>query len=164
MSSLYSRSKDPSRARKPLSDPPPSPSSSTNNFRHARTSRLDSSSGEAATDKLMSRTSSYTRRENRLASLNKAEDDTGSRDYKKLYEDALTENEKLKSRLEESKQELAKIRTQLDKVTQRQDRMSERSSVFQSERKEKQALERRVTDMEEELKTPPMRFRCGYQP
>ena len=35
-----------------------------------------------------------------------------------MYEEALTENEKLKSRLDDSKQELAKIRTQLEKVTQ----------------------------------------------
>lgn len=35
-----------------------------------------------------------------------------------MYEDALAENEKLKSRLEDSKQELAKVRTQLEKVTQ----------------------------------------------
>uniref|UniRef100_A0A3B1IPA6 Protein phosphatase 1, regulatory subunit 12B n=1 Tax=Astyanax mexicanus TaxID=7994 RepID=A0A3B1IPA6_ASTMX len=113
--------------------------------------RTDASSVEGSSDRL-SRTSSYTRRENRLASLNKADDDSASKDYKKLYEDALTENEKLKSRLEDSKQELAKIRSQLDKVTQRQDRISERSSLVESEKKEKQALEKRVSDMEAEVK------------
>ena len=35
-----------------------------------------------------------------------------------MYETALHENDKLKSRLRDSKQELAKIRSQLDKVTQ----------------------------------------------
>jgi hypothetical protein len=35
-----------------------------------------------------------------------------------MYETALNENDKLKSRLRDSKQELAKIRSQLDKVTQ----------------------------------------------
>lgn len=155
MSSLYSRNKDlSSRSRKSLSDSPPSsPSPSTKTFRHDRTGsgRTDASSVEGSSDRL-SRTSSYTRRENRLASLNKADDDSASKDYKKLYEDALTENEKLKSRLEDSKQELAKIRSQLDKVTQRQDRISERSSLAESEKKEKQALEKRVSDMEAELK------------
>lgn len=35
-----------------------------------------------------------------------------------MYAEALHENAKLKSRLQESKQELAKIRSQLEKVTQ----------------------------------------------
>ncbi|XP_045062953.1 protein phosphatase 1 regulatory subunit 12B isoform X4 [Coregonus clupeaformis] len=103
-------------------------------FEHDRASRLYSGGGDNRAEPL-GRTSSYTRRETRLAALNKQEDDTSPRDYKKMYEDALAENDKLKSRLDDSKQELTKIRTQLDKVTQ-----------------EKQALEKRVTDMEEELK------------
>ncbi|KAK1802010.1 hypothetical protein P4O66_022244 [Electrophorus voltai] len=154
MSSLYSRNKDlSSRTRKSVLDSPPSsPSPSTKSFRtseqtlaqweqvtikgsvdHDRISRSDSS-GVECPDRL-NRTSSYTRRENRLASLNKTDDNSTSRNYKKLYEDALAENEKLKARLEDSKQELTKIRLQLDSVTQ-----------------EKQALEKRVSDMEEELK------------
>ncbi|XP_051946932.1 protein phosphatase 1 regulatory subunit 12B-like isoform X3 [Xyrauchen texanus] len=155
MSSLYSRNKDlSSRSRKSLSDSPPSsPSPSTKTFRQDRaSSRSDSSGVEASSDRLAARTSTYTRRENRLASLNKTEDDSASKDYKKLYEDALAENEKLKSRLENSKQELSKIRSQLDKVTQKQDRISERSTVFESEKREKEALGKRVSNMEEELK------------
>lgn len=35
-----------------------------------------------------------------------------------MYAEALNENEKLKSRLQDSKQELARIRSQLEKVTQ----------------------------------------------
>lgn len=35
-----------------------------------------------------------------------------------MYADALHENEKLKSRLQDSKQELVKIRSQLEKVNQ----------------------------------------------
>ncbi|XP_073679330.1 protein phosphatase 1 regulatory subunit 12B isoform X2 [Garra rufa] len=157
MSSLYSRSKDlSSRSRKSLSDSPPSsPSPSTKTFRQDRASRSDSSGVESPSDRLSARTSTYTRRENRLASLSKTEDDSTSRDYKKLYEDALSENEKLKSRLEDSKQELTKIRSQLDRIAQRQDRISERSTVFESEKREKEALEKRVSDMEEELKTFP---------
>ncbi|XP_064876859.1 protein phosphatase 1 regulatory subunit 12B-like isoform X3 [Oncorhynchus nerka] len=139
MSSMYPRTKELSRTRKSLSDSPPSsPSPTAKNFRHDRASRLDSGGGDSRAEPL-GRTSSYTRRETRLAALNKHEDDTSSRDYKKMYEDALAENDKLKSRLDDSKQELTKIRTQLDKVTQ-----------------EKQALEKRVTDMEEELKALPV--------
>ncbi|MED6290201.1 hypothetical protein CHARACLAT_010721, partial [Characodon lateralis] len=131
---------------------------------HERLSRYDST-GESAIDKPLGRTSSYTRREARLASLNKQEQDTTAKDYKKMYTEALQENEKLKSRLQDSKQELVKIRSQLEKVAQRQDRMSERSTVLETEKREKQVLEKRVTDMEEEIKqAPTLRFRCGYQP
>ncbi|KAJ8383823.1 hypothetical protein AAFF_G00213930 [Aldrovandia affinis] len=121
-----------------------------------RASELDSGTGtgteDSATDRLLGRASSYTRRENRLASLNKADDEASSKDYKKMYEDALAENEKLKSRLEDSKQDLAKIRTQLERVTQKQDRISERSSVLETEKREKRILEKKVSEMEEELK------------
>lgn len=46
-------------------------------------SRYDSS-GETATDKPLGRTSSYTRRETRLAALNKQEQDSTTKDYKKV--------------------------------------------------------------------------------
>ncbi|XP_069383601.1 protein phosphatase 1 regulatory subunit 12B isoform X3 [Paralichthys olivaceus] len=117
---------------------------------HDRLSRYDSS-GESATDRPLGRTSSYTRRETRLASLSKDQDST-AKDYKKMYAEALHENERLKSRLHDSKQELVKIRSQLEKVTQRHDRISEKSSALESEKREKQALERRVSDMEGEIK------------
>uniref|UniRef100_A0A4W6DE25 Protein phosphatase 1, regulatory subunit 12B n=1 Tax=Lates calcarifer TaxID=8187 RepID=A0A4W6DE25_LATCA len=122
-----------------------------NAVEHERLSRYDSS-GESATDKPLGRTSSYTRRETRLAALNRQEQDSTTKDYKKMYAEALHENERLKSRLQDSKQELVKIRSQLEKVTQRHDRISERSTVLESEKREKQALEKRVSDMEEELK------------
>ncbi|XP_058860618.1 protein phosphatase 1 regulatory subunit 12B-like isoform X5 [Acipenser ruthenus] len=154
MSSLYPRTKELSRSRKSQSDSPPSsPSPTAKNFGHDRTSRLDSSStGDSVADRLLSRTSSYTRRENRLASLGKAEEEGSAKDFKKMYEDALTENVKLKSKLEESKDELGKIRSQLDKVTQKQNKISEKSTVLETEKKEKRALERKVSQMEEELK------------
>ncbi|XP_031701248.1 protein phosphatase 1 regulatory subunit 12A isoform X2 [Anarrhichthys ocellatus] len=118
---------------------------------HDRLSRYDSS-GESATDKPLGRASSYTRRETRLAALSRQDQDSTTKDYKKMYAEALHENEKLKSRLHDSKHELVKIRSQLDKVTQRHDRISERSTVLESEKREKQALEKRVSNMEDELK------------
>ncbi|XP_076840057.1 protein phosphatase 1 regulatory subunit 12B-like isoform X2 [Brachyhypopomus gauderio] len=163
MSSLYSRNKDlSSRTRKSVLDSPPSsPSPSSKSLRHDRISRSDSS-GVECSDR--PNKTSYTRRD-RLASLNKTDDDSTSTSYKKLYEDALAENEKLKARLEDSKQELTKIRSQLDSVTQKQDRISEKPSVLESEKREKQALEKKVAHMEEEIKKPAaVRFRCGYQP
>uniref|UniRef100_A0A3P8WPS1 Protein phosphatase 1, regulatory subunit 12B n=1 Tax=Cynoglossus semilaevis TaxID=244447 RepID=A0A3P8WPS1_CYNSE len=152
MSSYYPRTKDLTRTRRSVADSPPSsPSPTDKNYRHDRLSRYDSS-GESVTEKPLGRTSSYTRRETRLAALNQQEQDSTRTDYKKMYAEALHENERLKSRLQGSKQELVKIRAQLEKVTQRQDRISERSSVLESEKREKQVLEKRVSDMEEELK------------
>ncbi|KAM8863511.1 protein phosphatase 1 regulatory subunit 12B-like isoform 2-T2 [Spinachia spinachia] len=121
---------------------------------HDRLSRYDSS-GESATDRPPGRTGSYTRRETRLAALSKQEQDASTKDYKKMYAEALHENEKLKSRLQDSKQELVKIRSQLDKVTQRHDRLSERSTALESEKREKQALDKKVSNMEDELKAFP---------
>lgn len=47
------------------------------------TFRYDSS-GESATDKPVGRTGSYTRRETRLAALNRQEQDSTAKDYKKV--------------------------------------------------------------------------------
>ncbi|XP_047446711.1 protein phosphatase 1 regulatory subunit 12B-like isoform X2 [Mugil cephalus] len=152
MSSYYPRTKDLTRTRKSLTESPPSsPSPTEKNYRHDRLSRYDSS-GDSAADKSAGRTSAYTRRETRLAALNRQEQDSAVKDYKKMYAEALHENEKLKSRLQDSKHELTKIRSQLDKVTQRHDRIAERSTVLDSEKREKHALEKRVSDMEEEIK------------
>ncbi|KAJ4934238.1 hypothetical protein JOQ06_007040 [Pogonophryne albipinna] len=157
MSTYYPRTKDLTRTRKSVTDSPPtSPSATDKNYRHERLSRYDSS-GESVTDKPLGRTSSYTRRETRLAALNRAEQDPTTKDYKKMYAEALHENDKLKSRLQDSKQELVKIRCQLDKITQRHDRISERSTAVDSEKREKQALEKRVSNMEDEIKAfPPL--------
>ncbi|XP_040049753.2 protein phosphatase 1 regulatory subunit 12B isoform X3 [Gasterosteus aculeatus] len=152
MSTYYPRTKDLTRTRKSLTESPPSsPSPTDKNYRHDRLSRYDSS-GESATDKPLGRAGSYTRRETRLAALSKEEQDSSSKDYKKMYAEALHENEKLKSRLQDSKHELVKIRSQLDKVAQRHDRLSERSTVLESEKREKQALDKKVSNMEDELK------------
>ncbi|TNM86820.1 hypothetical protein fugu_007050 [Takifugu bimaculatus] len=153
MSSYYPRTKDLTRTRRSVTadSPPSSPSTTEKNYRHDRLSRYESS-GDSAADRPVGRTGSYTRRETRLASANRQEQDASTKDYKKMYAEALHENERLKSRLQDSKKELDKIRSQLERVTQRHDRISERSSVLDSERREKQALEKRVSNMEEELK------------
>ncbi|XP_072336543.1 protein phosphatase 1 regulatory subunit 12A-like isoform X2 [Scyliorhinus torazame] len=127
-------------------------------IRHDRLSRLDSgssnsSSADSYSDRLLSRTSSYTRRESRLSSLSKPEqEDTVVKDYKKLYEEALTENEKLKAKLQEAQLELTEVKAQLEKATQKQERISDKSSMLEMEKREKRALERKVSEMEEELK------------
>ena len=47
------------------------------------------SSGESATEKPIGRTSSYTRRETRLAAMNRQEQDSTAKDYKKVVTHSL---------------------------------------------------------------------------
>uniref|UniRef100_A0A8B9ENX4 Protein phosphatase 1 regulatory subunit n=1 Tax=Anser cygnoides TaxID=8845 RepID=A0A8B9ENX4_ANSCY len=77
-----------------------------------------------------------------------------STDFKKLYEQILAENEKLKAQLHDTNMELTDLKLQLEKTTQRQERFADRS-VLEMEKREKRALERRISEMEEELKMLP---------
>ncbi|XP_025067158.1 protein phosphatase 1 regulatory subunit 12B isoform X2 [Alligator sinensis] len=126
--------------------------------RHERLSRLElagtnPTTSDSYSDRASSRSSAYTRRENRLASLSARTEDESNRDYKKLYESALSENQKLKSKLQEAQLELADIKSKLEKATQqKQEKTSDRSSMMEMEKREKRALERRLSEMEEEVK------------
>ncbi|XP_010198071.1 protein phosphatase 1 regulatory subunit 12B isoform X8 [Colius striatus] len=157
MSSLYSRSKEYTRSRKAQSDSPPSsPSPIAKTLRHERLSRLEAATNPATSDssysdRASSRSSAYTRRENRLAALSRAEEES-NRDYKKLYESALSENQKLKSKLQEAQLELADIKSKLEKAAQKQEKTCDRSSMLEMEKREKRALERKLSEMEEEMK------------
>ncbi|XP_026087515.1 protein phosphatase 1 regulatory subunit 12A isoform X6 [Carassius auratus] len=75
-------------------------------------------------------------------------------DYKKLYEQILAENEKLKAQLRDTDLELADLKLQLEKATQRQERFADRSQL-EMEKRERRALERKISEMEEELKNLP---------
>ncbi|XP_077450651.1 protein phosphatase 1 regulatory subunit 12A isoform X1 [Stigmatopora argus] len=75
-------------------------------------------------------------------------------DYKKLYEQIVAENEKLKAQLRDTDLELADLKLQLEKATQRQERYADRSQL-EMEKRERRALERKISEMEEELKTLP---------
>ncbi|XP_030417042.1 protein phosphatase 1 regulatory subunit 12B isoform X2 [Gopherus evgoodei] len=126
--------------------------------RHERLSRLESAgtsptTNDSYSDRASSRSSAYTRRENRLASLSSRTEEETNRDYKKLYEDALSENQKLKSKLQEAQLELADIKSKLEKAAQqKQEKTSDRSSMLEMEKRGKRALERRLSEMEEEMK------------
>ncbi|XP_015263262.1 PREDICTED: protein phosphatase 1 regulatory subunit 12B-like isoform X6 [Gekko japonicus] len=158
MSSLYTRSKEFTRNRKSQSDSPPSsPSPIAKTLRHERLSRLDTASSNTGTsdsygDRPLGRSTAYTRRENRLAALSSRTEDDSSRDYKKLYESALSENQKLKSKLQDAQGELADIKLKLDKIAQKQEKTSDRSSMLEMEKREKRTLERKLSEMEEEMK------------
>ncbi|KAK6314730.1 hypothetical protein J4Q44_G00142590 [Coregonus suidteri] len=77
-----------------------------------------------------------------------------STDYKKLYEQILAENEKLKAQLRDTDLQLTDLKLQLEKATQRQERFADRSQL-EMEKRERRALERKISEMEEELKTLP---------
>ncbi|KAM9760034.1 protein phosphatase 1 regulatory subunit 12B-like isoform 2-T2 [Menidia menidia] len=118
MTSPVSHSKDQPLIRKSLSDSSPASSAaSTRSLRHERLSRLGSSGlSDVSNDTSTNHAESYfLRRENRLSAKKKAEEETMNNDYKKMYEKALATNQRLKSRLETSKQELAMIQDQLQK-------------------------------------------------
>ncbi|NXJ12890.1 MYPT2 phosphatase, partial [Odontophorus gujanensis] len=112
------------------------------------------STGDSSySDRASSRSSAYSRRENRLAALSSRAEEESNRDYKKLYESALSENQKLKSKLQEAQLELADIKSKLEKAAQqKQEKTSDRSSMLEMEKREKRALERKLSEMEEEMK------------
>ncbi|NXP13858.1 MYPT2 phosphatase, partial [Thinocorus orbignyianus] len=122
------------------------------NIRLNRVATNPSSSESSYGDRASSRSSAYTRRENRLAALSSRAEEESNRDYKKLYESALSENQKLKSKLQEAQLELADIKSKLEKAAQKQEKTSDRSSMLEMEKREKRALERKLSEMEEEMK------------
>ncbi|XP_040279999.1 protein phosphatase 1 regulatory subunit 12B isoform X2 [Bufo bufo] len=153
MSSLYSRSKDYTRPRISQSDSPPSsPSPTAKTLRHERSSRLDSG-GSSLTSTDSERTSSrpYSR-DKRLASTENKTDEEPNKDFKKLYESAYNENEKLKSNLREAQMELAAIKAKLERVVKKQDISSSQVGLLEAEKREKRVLERRMSEMEDDLK------------
>ncbi|KAJ6650417.1 hypothetical protein lerEdw1_009226 [Lerista edwardsae] len=91
--------------------------------KHERLARLDAASSSTVTpdtysDRSSGRSSAYTRRENRLAALSSRTEDDSSKDYRKLYENALSENQKLKSKLQDAHVELSDVKSKLDKLAQ----------------------------------------------
>ncbi|KAH0618977.1 hypothetical protein JD844_018563 [Phrynosoma platyrhinos] len=125
---------------------------------HERLSRLDAASSSTGTsdtygDRSSGRSSAYTRRENRLAAVSSRAEEDSSKDYKKLYESALSENQKLKSKLQDAQVELSDVKTKMEKIAQqKQEKTSDRSSLLEMEKREKRALERKLSEMEEEMK------------
>uniref|UniRef100_A0A5F9DP08 Protein phosphatase 1 regulatory subunit n=1 Tax=Oryctolagus cuniculus TaxID=9986 RepID=A0A5F9DP08_RABIT len=102
-------------------------------------SRYETSSTSASDryDSLLGRSGSYSYLEERKPYSSRLEKDD-STDFKKLYEQILAENEKLKAQLHDTNMELTDLKLQLEKATQ-----------------ERRALERRISEMEEELKMLP---------
>ncbi|XP_028814784.1 protein phosphatase 1 regulatory subunit 12A [Denticeps clupeoides] len=75
-----------------------------------------------------------------------------TKDYKKLFEELSRVNVQLQSQLQDTQRSITQTRMDLDKATQRQERFSDCSALLELEKKEKKMLERRVAELEEELK------------
>ncbi|XP_055788999.1 protein phosphatase 1 regulatory subunit 12A isoform X2 [Salvelinus fontinalis] len=73
-------------------------------------------------------------------------------DYKKLFEVVSRENGQLQSQLQDTQRTISQTRLDLDKTTQRQERFSDCSAMLEMEKKERRMLERRVAELEAELK------------
>ncbi|XP_015270699.1 PREDICTED: protein phosphatase 1 regulatory subunit 12A isoform X3 [Gekko japonicus] len=115
-------------------------------------SRYDSGSTGDRYDLVLGRTG-YSYLEDRKSYSSKL-DKEDTTDFKKLYEQILAENEKLKAQLHDTNMELTDLKLQLEKATQRQERFADRS-LLEMEKRERRALERRISEMEEELKMLP---------
>ncbi|KAM8926946.1 protein phosphatase 1 regulatory subunit 12C isoform 2-T2 [Pelodytes ibericus] len=104
---------------------------------------------ESVNNILPYRAGTYTfhRHSSNLGSKNEAD-----KDYKKLYEDLLSENDTLRDQLQETELKLTQIKLELERVTQRQERHAERPAMLELERFERRALERKAAELEEELK------------
>ncbi|XP_056397967.1 protein phosphatase 1 regulatory subunit 12C isoform X7 [Hyla sarda] len=74
------------------------------------------------------------------------------KDYKKLYEDLISENDSLREQLQEAELKLTQLKLELERVTQRQERHAERPALLELERFERRSLERKAAELEEELK------------
>ncbi|XP_059799487.1 protein phosphatase 1 regulatory subunit 12B isoform X4 [Balaenoptera ricei] len=119
---------------------------------HERLSRLELGGSDASSERASARARREAR-EARLATLSSRAGEDSSRDYRKLYESALTENQKLKTKLREAQLELADVKSKLEKMAQqKQDKTADRSSVLEMEKRERRALERKMSEMEEEMK------------
>ncbi|XP_029289819.1 protein phosphatase 1 regulatory subunit 12A isoform X3 [Cottoperca gobio] len=75
-----------------------------------------------------------------------------SKDFKKLFEEVSRENSQLQSQLQDTQRIISQTRMDLEKATQRQERLSDCSAMLDLERKDRRMLERRMAELEEELK------------
>nr|XP_046250372.1 protein phosphatase 1 regulatory subunit 12A isoform X2 [Scatophagus argus] len=75
-----------------------------------------------------------------------------TKDFKKLFEEVSRENSQLQAQLQDTQRIVSQTRLELEKATQRQERFSDCSALLELERKDRRMLERRMAELEEELK------------
>ncbi|XP_038663431.1 protein phosphatase 1 regulatory subunit 12A-like isoform X2 [Scyliorhinus canicula] len=81
-----------------------------------------------------------------------AEIETDRRGYRKLYEELQRKNVQLRDQLQEVQMQITQTKLELEKATQMQERFADRTAHLEMEKKEQKALERRISELEEELK------------
>ncbi|PSN38129.1 hypothetical protein C0J52_08226 [Blattella germanica] len=74
--------------------------------------------------------------------------ENGELDYKKLYEAAMIENDRLREKLKKTEEDLNERTSQLDKLSV----TTAKNSLTELEKRERRAMERKLSEMEEELK------------
>ncbi|XP_078113251.1 protein phosphatase 1 regulatory subunit 12A isoform X2 [Sander vitreus] len=79
-------------------------------------------------------------------------DGSDTNDFKKLFEEVSRENSQLQSQLQDTQRIISQTRLDLEKATQRQERFTDCSALLELERKDRKMLERRMAELEEELK------------
>ncbi|XP_074029955.1 myosin binding subunit isoform X5 [Leptinotarsa decemlineata] len=84
----------------------------------------------------------------RISSTSDIRNENGEIDYKKLYEQQLVENERLKDKLRKSDEELRETKQTLEKINL----VTSKNSLSELEKRERRAMERKLSEMEEELK------------
>ncbi|KAL1130895.1 hypothetical protein AAG570_012136 [Ranatra chinensis] len=73
--------------------------------------------------------------------------ENGEIDYKKLYEESMVENERLREKLRHVEDDLTLARSQAEKNA-----IQHKNSLSEVEKRERRAMERKLSEMEEELK------------
>ncbi|XP_067902148.1 protein phosphatase 1 regulatory subunit 12A-like isoform X2 [Heterodontus francisci] len=84
--------------------------------------------------------------------IGRADIEAERRGYRKLYEELQGENVQLRDQLQEMQMQIAQTKLELEKATQMQERFADRTAHLEMEKKERKALERRISELEEELK------------
>ncbi|KAG5883940.1 hypothetical protein JTB14_003758 [Gonioctena quinquepunctata] len=84
----------------------------------------------------------------RIGSTSDIRNENGEIDYKKLYEQQLAENERLKDKSRKTDEELRETKQTLEKINL----VTSKNSLSELEKRERRAMERKLSEMEEELK------------
>ncbi|XP_072448119.1 protein phosphatase 1 regulatory subunit 12A-like isoform X3 [Chiloscyllium punctatum] len=96
--------------------------------------------------------SSYSDTSLQPTQIGQGEIETDKRGYRKLYEELQRKNVQLRDQLQEVQMQIAQTKLELEKAMQMQERFADRTVHLEMEKKERKALERRISELEEELK------------
>ncbi|XP_065226131.1 protein phosphatase 1 regulatory subunit 12B isoform X3 [Planococcus citri] len=113
---------------------------SGNGDKSGRSSRLSSASSVADEDFNTNQINASSPSEN------------GELDYKKLYEETLVENERLRDKLRKTEDDLTECKLRLTDSSSSSSSTTNKNSLSEIEKREKRAMERKLSEMEEELK------------